>query len=383
MSQQELAAAAGVSVDLIRKLEQGQRHAAQIGSLHRIARALDREVADLLGREAFPEAGEDAGVLALRRAVTDISDLLGTFEGEPVPVGDAERTAKYLWGSYWSGKYDVLTSLIPVALTDLQATLHDADDEGRPKVADALARTFWVAACTLAHLHQPDAAFIAGRRSIEFSGSAGDELLTATLRGSISWQLLVSGRYKEAVSLATKTAESIEPTGKVTAPHLSTYGSLITTAATAAARNGRAVAATDLLAEADEVARRIGHDRDDYQTAFGPSQVAMQTVDVHVVTEDYGAALRAAKKMPQNTGLPLAAQARHMTDRALAHTRMGHDNKALQILLATEDMAPDWMQHQSLAKQVTRELQVRETRKSNKLRDLAIRIGVGREIPRG
>jgi len=35
MTQDDLAAAAGVSTDLIRKLEQGQRHTASIGSLHR------------------------------------------------------------------------------------------------------------------------------------------------------------------------------------------------------------------------------------------------------------------------------------------------------------------------------------------------------------
>lgn len=41
MTQDDLAAAAGVSTDLIRKLEQGRRHTASIGSLHRIASALD------------------------------------------------------------------------------------------------------------------------------------------------------------------------------------------------------------------------------------------------------------------------------------------------------------------------------------------------------
>jgi transcriptional regulator with XRE-family HTH domain len=39
MTQDDLAAAAGVSTDLIRKLEQGRRHTASIGSLHRIAAA--------------------------------------------------------------------------------------------------------------------------------------------------------------------------------------------------------------------------------------------------------------------------------------------------------------------------------------------------------
>jgi transcriptional regulator with XRE-family HTH domain len=49
MTQDDLAAAAEVSTDLIRKLEQGRRHTASIGSLYRIARALGVGIATLLG----------------------------------------------------------------------------------------------------------------------------------------------------------------------------------------------------------------------------------------------------------------------------------------------------------------------------------------------
>lgn len=49
----------------------------------------------------------------------------------------------------------------------------------------------------------------------------------------------------------------------------------------------------------------------------------MQTNDVHVVTEDYPAALDVAARMPTNPGLPLAARCRHLTDRACAHANLG------------------------------------------------------------
>ena len=103
MTQDDLAAAAGVSTDLIRKLEQGRRHTASIGSLHRIASALDVDLGELLGRENMPEAAPDAGVVALRQAVADVVDLLGEVEGEPLSLRDAERSVTYLWGTYWSG----------------------------------------------------------------------------------------------------------------------------------------------------------------------------------------------------------------------------------------------------------------------------------------
>ena len=119
LTQDELATAANVSTDLIRKLEQGRRHTASIGSLHRIAGALDVSLSELLGRERMPEAAPDAGVVALRHAVADVADLLDDVEGEPLSLPDAQRSVSYLWGAYWVGKYDQLTGLIPQALTGL------------------------------------------------------------------------------------------------------------------------------------------------------------------------------------------------------------------------------------------------------------------------
>lgn len=52
------AAAAGVSVDLVRKLEQGRRHTVSIASLHRLARALDVDAGELLSKTTpLPDPG--------------------------------------------------------------------------------------------------------------------------------------------------------------------------------------------------------------------------------------------------------------------------------------------------------------------------------------
>jgi transcriptional regulator with XRE-family HTH domain len=378
MTQDDLAAAAGVSTDLIRKLEQGRRHTASIGNLHRIATALDVDLGELLGRESMPDAAPDAGVVALRQAVADVTDLLGDVEGEPLSLRDAERSVTYLWGAYWSGKYDQLTRLIPQALIGLRAMLHAANPATRSKATEQLAWGYWVAGSTLTHLLQPDAAFMAVRRAVDLASSGDDALLAAALKGSLSWQLMVSGRFAEAERVAVRTAESIEPSRDVSVQDLSAYGSLLVTAATAAARDNRGVVAGDFLASAGEIAQRVGSDRIDYETPFGPSQVTMQTVDVSVVTEDYPAALDAASRMPSNPGLPLAARCRHLTDRACAHANLGHEEQALTLLLTAEGMSPDWIRHQTLVRSVIGDLLIAERRRSTPLRELAKRIGVKR-----
>jgi transcriptional regulator with XRE-family HTH domain len=378
MTQDDLAAAADVSTDLIRKLEQGRRHTASIGSLHRIAAALDVDLDELLGRENMPDAAPDAGVVALRRTVADVTDLLGDVEGEPLSLRDAEKSVTYLWGAYWSGKWDQLTGLIPQALIGLRAALHAADPDTRPKAAEQLAWCYSVAAGTLTHLGHLDAGFMAARRALDLVAGGDDALLAAVLKGGVSWQLLVGGRFLDAQRVAVRAAESIEPHGDVPAQALSVYGSLLVQVANAAARNRRSAIAGDFLESAREVAQRVAADRMDYEIPFGPSLVTMQTVDVGVVTEDYPAALDAASRMPANPGLPLASRCRHLTDRSCAHVNLGQEEQALALLLTAEGMSPDWIRHQTLARSVIHDLLTAERRRSTPLRQLAKRIGVTR-----
>ncbi|GGM50708.1 transcriptional regulator [Longimycelium tulufanense] len=379
LTQQQLADMAQVSVALIRKLEQGRRHTASIGSLQRIARALDVDIAVLVGkRGSLPPSSPDEGVTAIRRALTPVDDLLGEdlATGEPLGIDEARRTVEYCWGTYWSGHYEALGSLLPAALEQLRATTHAVESDQCVEAHELLARGYWVTGCTLVHLGQQDSAFLSIRHALTAAELGGDPFLAATLRGSVAWQLLVQGRFDESARIALRAASTLEPHGDVSPPHLSCYGSLVITAATAAGRNQRVGQARELLGEADAVARRIGTDRNDYETAFGPSQVTMQTVDVHVVTEHYPEALKEAKDMPRDNGLPLASRARHLADRAFAHARLGHDEKALQAVLTAESMAPDWIKHQALPRQVVAELVERERRVTTPLRTLARRLGV-------
>ena len=100
-SQIDLATAADVSVDVIRKLEQGRRQTASIGTLQRIARVLDVDVAELLGRSrSVPSGGDDqARVWAIRDALTSVDDLLGELDDADAPdLTGLDRSVSYAWG---------------------------------------------------------------------------------------------------------------------------------------------------------------------------------------------------------------------------------------------------------------------------------------------
>jgi transcriptional regulator with XRE-family HTH domain len=379
LTQQELADRAGVSVDLIRKLEQGRKHIASIPYLHRIARALDVDISALLAKPTtMPSDDPNAGIVGIRTALTAVDDLLDeiTEHGDPADVDEAHRVVQYAWGSYWAGRLDLLTSILPAGLAQLRATAWAAPERHRAQAHQLLADLYTVTRCTATRLGQPDLAWLAIRNALDSVRRGSDELLHAMVRSSVSHQLLTQGRYDEAHRVALHAAAGIEPVGDVPLPHLSAYGHLLLMAASAAARDQQVSEATDLLAASMECAKRLGVDRNDYETSFGLSQATMQSLDVHVVTENFEAALAAADRIPRDTRLPIVLRARGLYDRALAHTRLGHDERALDAVLAAETMAPDLMRYHALPRLIVDELQERHRARNPRLTKLARRLAV-------
>ncbi|MGW5386926.1 helix-turn-helix domain-containing protein [Nocardia sp. NPDC003963] len=379
MTQTQLADLAEVHPSLIRQLEQGKREGASIASLHKIARALDVDIADLVGkRYGIPSADPDAGVVAIRRALNSVDDLIDE-ESEPVPVTlrEAQRAVDYAWGAYWNGRYETLTAVLPAGLTQLRVSANLAQDRDVASAHELLARMYWVTGCTLVHLGQTDPAFTAIRSALTAADRGDDQLLAAILRGSVAWQLLVQGRFEESHKVALRAASSIEPIGAVSEEHLAVYGSLVLQGATAAGRQQQAQAALDIADAAREVASRLPGDTKHYECNFGPSQVVMQCVDVNVSSERYPEAIEAAKAMPGGgEALAQVSRARHLLDRATAFARMGERQRALDLLLTAERIGgPDWVRYQTLLKQVVGELREKE-RQHSALRGLAQRAGV-------
>ncbi|ONM48137.1 helix-turn-helix domain-containing protein [Nocardia donostiensis] len=378
LTQKQLAEQAGVSLDLIKKLEQGARQGASIASLQKIAKALDVDIADLVGkRYGIPSEDPGAGVVAIRRALNSVDDLIGLDTDEPpVTLGEARHAVNYAWGAYWNGRYETLTRVLPPGISQLRATAHAAQNGDVAIAHELLARMYWVTGCTLVHLGQADPAFTAIRSALTAAERGNDPLLAATLRGSVAWQLLVQGRYEESHKVALKAAASVEPTGEVSEEHLAVYGSLVLQGATAAGRDQRVRDALDIAGEAQEVASRLPGDTKHYECNFGPSQVVMQTVDINVSSERYSEALKSAKAMPNHgEGLTQVSRARHLLDQATALTQTGQHQRALDMLLTAERIGgSDWVKYQTLLKQVVEELLEKE--RHNSLRGLAHRAGV-------
>ncbi len=381
MTQTELAERAGVSVSLIAKLEQGSKQMAKISSLHKIAQGLDVDVTALLSRPARIEAAsseEDAGVLAIRRAIT-----APVPDEEPASLETLRRSARYAWDAYWTNRFDVLAAHLPPFLGAARAA-----DRAEPSrsTATVLSDAYCVTASMLTLLGYVDLGYLAMERAVGAVDRTDDELRRAAFSGYMSWLLLhQTGTFDQAQQLAVRAADDFEPRfGKAAPEQLAVWLGLLVCGAVAAGRDSKPDEADDLLNLAEAAATRLS--AADYQRLqglppvviqpLGMPQVIMQQVDVSVVTDRPGRALEIAKRMPPDAALPLAARARHLADVASAQTSLGRDRQATETLLEIERMSPDWMRYQAYPRTIVRELRERERRASPLLRGLAARLNV-------
>jgi hypothetical protein len=233
-----------------------------------------------------------------------------------------------------------------------------------------------IAASALLHFGALDLGYIAAREALRLAALASDPLRVAAVHCSLGHVLMRQGRFLDAERVCVATAEQLELTGQASPAQLSIYGGLLLRGATAAARQRRVGAATDLLAEATTAAQLTGMDRNDYDVVFGPGHVVMGVVDCSVVAEDYVRAAKAARTMPRDSALPLSTRSRHLVDVAHARLRLGHDRAAESVLLTMEQAAPEWTTHQQLPRVLVGELLTRG-RPSTRLRELARRLNVG------
>jgi transcriptional regulator with XRE-family HTH domain len=331
-TQHDLAAAADVSVEVIRKLEQGRRHTASIATLARIARVLGVGLADLLAGPSRPACttGEDWGcVEAIRDALTSVDDLLGELDDVDAPdLTELERAVTYAWGNFYSGRYGPLAALLPRLLVDAQAAVHAAPSADSARAADLAAQVHQLTAGTLIRFDAADLGHVAARESLRLAARAPDPLRVASARYIFGHVLIRQGRFIDAERVSVATAEQVQPTGQASTAQLSVYGGLLLRGATAAARQRRVGAATDLLAEATTVAQRTGMDRVDVDVIFGPSNLIMQSADCMVVAEDYVAAAEDAAGLDAAVDVPIASPGRCGTRSAAAGSRAGSRDSA-------------------------------------------------------
>lgn len=373
MTQEELAAASGVSRDLIAKLEQGARRQARLSTLSGLATGLDCEISELVDKRERLGADRDGGsVLAVRNVLLSPSLLPGLDDGddgEPTPLGDLERSVEAAWGRYWAGDFGALLAELPGLVGECRLTLASLG----PRAVTPLALAYELTSCLMTQIGRTDLGAIAAERAITTAYGGDDHLLWTYLHWVYSWVLLHQDRYAEAEKLAADMAAKIEPSFRGSELEIGAWGGLLTSAVAPAVARGKDPAEYLSLARAG--AERLGGRVKVYSSSFGPATVAMQATYGYSTLKEPGKALEAAKRIrPPSAGVPGDLQGiswgAHLMDVAQAHLDSGHRRTATRTLLEARQVSPVWFRHQRVARTAAVEIREQERRLSPETRIL-------------
>lgn len=385
LSQEELAAGAGVAVDTVARIERGERQTTRTATLNKLARALGVEPSTLLGILPPPQEQAMGDVTDLRRALTSSAEVPGLADftdlRETVPLSELRGSLSYAWQAYIAGRHSELLHTLPVLLADAHRMVHEAKGARLNSAYSVLSGAYRLGAGTSGRFGMDDLAFIAAERAVRAARLSDDpDIGVAVSTRYLVWVLVRQGRTEEAETVAVRMAERVEPrmADSNASRALGVFGNLLFNAASAALRADRGDRAGELLRVAQAAAVRSGKDEVSEAGIFGPRIAAIQGVDQAVRLGDPEEALRLAESVPDANGpVPAFWEAGHRIHQASAAAELRQERRALSLLAEARTLAPDWVRYQPLGAAVMREIVDRATRRRNvEFAELAEHYGV-------
>jgi len=370
LSQEQLAAAAGVAVDTVARIERAERKTTRPSTVSKLATALGVTPEVLLGIVPQARDTDVANVAALRHAITASEEIPGLADfneqAELLPLATLTESAHSAWRAYVEGRHGELLHALPTLLVDARRLVHDAEDDLRAAAHRVLSTTYRLGAGLAGRFGLDDLAWTSAERALRAARvSDSPDLETAISIRYLVWTLVRQGRTEDAERVAVRAAEQIEPRMLDRDPkRAGVFGNLLFNAASAASRSGRAERANDLLTVAQAAAVRAGTDHASEAAIFGPRVAALQAVDVAVIAGDPETALRLAIHVPDAQGkVPAFWEAGHRLMLAAAAAELRDNQRALEYLAEARDLAPDWVRYQPLGTTTMRTLVDRAARR--------------------
>jgi transcriptional regulator with XRE-family HTH domain len=379
LSQPELAKVIGRSVAWVSQVERGVRRIDRMSVLETLASALDVPLAELAAEAPIVAAVAEESPAAggLRLVLSGVHSLRAMLNGHHSPALESlqARTDK-AWDLAHEGRYADLTDLLNGLIPDLETAARALPEAERPQVFELMAATYQACSAALDKLSEPEAAWIAADRAMSAAERAGSPLLVAAGAFRLVFVFMSARHYDQAEETARTAADALWHLADEGTPEaMSMWGALTLQRAIIAARTGNDTAAYDHLDRARQIAGRLGPGRNDYNTEFGPANVALFEIAVAVELGDAGRALRAAATT-DTTGLSAERRSRMLIDVARAHAQRRQVNEAVAALRHAEDITPELLRGHYLARQLVTDLLTMQDPPSSELHALSVRLGV-------
>lgn len=368
LSQRELARASGVSLSLIRKLEQGARQDTRLETLHRLARVLDTTTTALIAEHADDQDPPTPPVpewAAIRAALDgDVPDI----EEEPTVEGVRAACAAAI-RRYRAADYSGLGMVLPALIRDADA-LADVSPQG----LTMRMRVLTVTGRLMTQTRQYDAAELALNRA---ERHIPDQMHAVALINVRCFLLLRRGRLDQARTLAATWADEVEPRlSRATPLEVGAWGFLLLRAAAAAVRDNRVGEAEAALGLAEAAAAVAGQGQSLPHVGliheYSRATVDMQRAEFAMVRNAPDEVLRIARgvdfgALPRTGGY----RNRHLLDVAQAQVRKRRYVDAVATLMQIQHDAPTWLPHQRYARDIVGQIVARRRTLTPEMRQLA------------
>ncbi|MEU4541988.1 helix-turn-helix domain-containing protein [Nonomuraea dietziae] len=381
LTQNELAQRVPCSKSLIAQVERGHKPATP-SLVAAVARAVNVDVTELTGQ---PYRGRTARTDRIHATVSELrqalvyGDVPPDLETPARNLEDLETEVIRIGKLRQAAQYVELGTVLPGLIQELTYSVHELSGPQRARAFGLLSHAFSAADSMVYKLGYLDLFHVAVQRMTWAAEHADDAMLKPVSDVRRSMAFMATGAWDGGLRLLDRTSRRLEDgqrTGNSTA--LSVYGTVQLRAAILAARGNRSSAAWAYMQEANETAKRLQRDTNDYGLFFGPSNVAIHDVAVAVELGDADEAIRRGATLTLAATVPAERASHHYIDLSRAWLWAGKRDKALGCVLTAETIAPQRTRYHPMARETVGRLLDVQRRIPENLRGVASRMGLGR-----
>jgi transcriptional regulator with XRE-family HTH domain len=392
MSLDVVAGLAGITKGYLSMLERGQRGFNRRGLIEDLAEALGCSVADLTGQ---PYLAPDRATAEGRAALPGISLALNDSGPDdvpdvtPRPLDELVAWAESANGHRDQGRYPLVGRGMGTLLTELHVHALTAGSADRSRAFTALVQSCVVAGIVANKIAgNIDLSISAARRGYDMACRQGDPGMIGLARWSWAGKLMLLTARGRASRVLTAGIDELGPSarlrGEDTRP-AEMLGFLHLASAQCAARGNQHDDAQAHLAEAGEIATRIG-ERNGLRMHFGPTNVAVWQLGIGIELGEGGRAVELATRMPLDVAA-LNSQERSSAlyfdlARALVQDGPNRDAEAIRYLDTADRLAPTRVRNDPIARDLVLTLDRRARRRAWELDSLRNRFGIGAQRAR-
>jgi transcriptional regulator with XRE-family HTH domain len=353
MTRENLAVALDLSVQAVKKLEQGDRQSdPRVSLLRAIADVFTIEIASLLEDEtATPtEADADEADLSLLRAVLLAPTTAVLEHADPAAIW---REAEHGFAAFQAGHYGRLLRQLP----DLIKTTRAMPDN--PASARSAYRAHHLAATTLMKYGGGPAAWHAAEGAVNYAKTSGDPIATALAAQALVYSMTTIGAAEPGLQTAlTHTQQLEDALSDHTAPASTALGMLWLKGAIAAAESEATGEALDMLNRAKQCAQHVPAGANHFSTGFDELNVLLYQISIDRSLHRYGTAATGADTIHRDAlaTLPRERRTHHLIETADTYTRVRRTDDALAALLQAEQENPREIRSRPAPRQTIRTL---------------------------